>query len=87
MRKNGHPLIKRDELTEYCKMPMARVRLFGGNASGYEMSGDGFIRQAGKNFMVNPDCRPGEPYMLKSGDLIGIEIEGMIGFYLRSVVL
>ena len=66
---------------------MARVRLFRKNGSDYEMRGDGFIRQEGKNFYVVLDWQPDRPYPLKTGDVVGIKIENIIGFEPRKVIL
>lgn len=74
--------IDRDELIEYSKRPSSRVRLLRA-----ERMGDGFIYQNRENFYVNLDWLPNEPYMLKPGEIIGIEVEGRMGFYPKTVVL
>ncbi len=84
---NGIPPIERDELIEYSGRPNYRVRLFYKAKSSLEMAGDGFLRQDNERFYVLLDYPRGYPHYLKSGEIIGIQEEGKMGFEPRRLVI
>ena len=75
-----------NELSEYSNRPNPRMRLYSRDES-HEMIGDGFLKQYGEYFYVSLDWHTDEPLMLKSGEIIGLEENGKMGFYPRRLVL
>lgn len=83
------PPIERDELIKYSSRPNYRVRLFYKAKSSLDMAEDGFLRQNRQidRFYVSLDWSPDEPRYLKSGEIIGIQEEGKMGFEPRRLVI
>ena len=80
--KGHYSLINQNGLAEYSGRPGARVRLLKAGRMG-----DGFIHKNGENFHVTLDWMDlslDKPYLLKPGDIIGIEEEGILGFSFRE---
>lgn len=83
--KYHYSLIGRKELAEYSRRPGARARLLEAGRIG-----DGFIHPDGEDFYVTLDYMDltwDKPYLLKPGDVIGIEEEGWLGFRFREFFL
>ncbi len=78
--KGHYSLISQNGLAEYSSRRGARVKLLKAGRIG-----DGFIHKNGENFYVTLDWMPDEHYLLKPGDIIGIEEEGILGFSFRVV--
>ena len=76
--------IDKDELVEYSRKGCSTLRVFKG-----DRMGDGFLRESDRGVLrVHFDYGPGDPYSIKSGDIIGIPpepAERRMDFKLRRV--
>ena len=86
-------IIDKDGLERYCKgQPYPKIRLFTKGGPPHEMVDDFFLYKDGDgdnaNFIIDIWwLEYGGRYILRTGDIIGLEEKNMIGFEPRRVVL